>query len=185
MRCGFSLVLGAILLAAGCAAERDATCPCLEAGGGVLPEELMLTLSSARSLHHQADLHLQQGEVERAIETVRAILALRLESRWPEAEEVRLDASARLGKLLLGKRDEKEALAIVDRELERGARESFFLSNLHGVRGEILEARAKRLEAGGQKEAARQSAREAIQAFERSIQINKRLQRLLLEKGRR
>ncbi len=178
-------ILLAALAAAGCAAEREATCPCPEAGSAALPEELMLTLASARALHHQADLLLQTGEVERAIEAVRAILALKLESRWPEAEEVRLDAAARLGKLLLGKGEEKEALALVERELGAGARESFYLSNLQSVRGEILEARAKRLEAAGEKEPARQSAREAIQAFERSIQINKRLQKQLLERGRR
>ena len=178
-------LLAATLLVAACAAERETTCPCPEAGSAALPEALMLTLSSARSLHHQADLLLQTGEVDRAIETVRSILSLKLESRWPEAEEVRLDATARLGKLLLGKGDEKEALEVVDRELATGARESFYLSNLHSVRGEILEARAKRLEAAGQKEPARQSARDAIQAFEQSIQINKRLQRQLLERGRR
>jgi hypothetical protein len=178
-------LIAVALLVAACAAEREATCPCPEAGRAALPEELMLTLSSARSLHHQADLLLQSGEVERAISVVRAILALKLESRWPEAEEVRLDATARLGKLLLGKGDEKSALEVVERELATGARESFYLSNLHSVRGEILEARAKRLDAAGEKEPGRQSAREAIGAFERSIQINKRLQQQLLERGRR
>jgi tetratricopeptide (TPR) repeat protein len=171
------LALGLLgtLLAAGCAQRHETECcPCPE--GKALDQELLLLLSSARSMHHQADLYLQQGEVDRAIESVRGILALKLDPKWPEAEEARLDAVARLGKLLVGKGDEREALELCDRELGGAKRESFYLSNLNSVRGEILDARSKRLEKEGKKEEARESAREAIAAFERSISINKRLQ---------
>jgi tetratricopeptide (TPR) repeat protein len=164
-----------LLLGAGCAQRHESECcPCPE--GKPLAQELLLLLSSARAMHHQADLYLQQGEVDRAIEAVRGILALKLDPKWPEVEEARLDAVARLGKLLLGKGDEREALELVDRELGGAKRESFYLSNLNGVRGEILDARSKRLDKEGKKDEARESAREAIASFERSISINKRLQ---------
>ncbi len=178
------IVLGLVLALAGCASQRDpssACCPCQEAPR--LDKELMLVLSSARSLHHQADLYLQQGQVDRAIEAVRAILALKLESRWPEAEEARLDATARLAKLLLGKGEEADALKLVDGAVAAHPRESFYLSNLHAVKGEILEVRSKRLDEEGDKPAAKESARQAITAFEASIQINKRLQLQQLQQG--
>jgi tetratricopeptide (TPR) repeat protein len=164
-------------LLAGCAKERECACP----QGKLLDRELMLLLSTVRAYHHQADIHLQQGNVDQAIATVRKILQLDLSSKWPEAEEVRLDATARLAKLLLGQGKEDEALETAREGLSAAQRESFYLSNLHSVLGEILEQRSKRLDKDGQKEEARQVAREAIAAFEQSITINKRLQQQLLK----
>ena len=110
---------------------------------------------------------------------------LDLDPRWPEAEEVRLDATARLAKLLLRQKQTKQALGFVDRAIKDARRESFYLSNLHSVRGEILESEAGSLDRAGKKDRARQLSREAIDAFERSIAINKRLQHRLLQKGER
>ena len=171
------------LLVGGCAQNREGLCPCPE--GKPLDQELMLVLSSARALHHQADIYLQQGEVDRAVEAVRQILALKLDRKYPEAEEVHLDATARLAKLLLGTGDDGSALTLVDDTIASAPRESFYLSNLHSVRGEILEHRAKRLDGAGDKTSARQSARDAIAAFEQSIAINKRLQHQLVPGGKR
>lgn len=182
MRSRFWLI-ALVLVLFGCAERREPCCPCPEEK--VLDHELMVRLASARSLHHQANLHLQQGEVEQAIEAVRRILLLDLDSRWPEAEEARLDATARLAKLLLGQGKEQGALQSAENGIQTATRDSFYLSNLHSVRGEILEERSQRLEREGDKNGAKQVAREAIAAFERSIAINKRLQRELLEKGKR
>jgi tetratricopeptide (TPR) repeat protein len=178
------LALALVFLVGGCAQRREeACCPCAESKA--LDQELMLVLASARALHHQADIYLQQGEVDRAIEAVRSILGLKLDPRWPEAEEARLDAVARLAKLLLGKGEEGEALSVAEREIASARRESFYLSNLHGVVGEILETRSKRLDREGKNEEARVAAREALAAFERSIAINKRLQQQLGSGGAR
>lgn len=175
-------LLAALLATAGCAQRQEAECcPCPEEKP--LEQDLMLVLASARALHHQADIYLQQGQVDRAIEVVRSILDLQLDRKWPEAEEARLDAVARLAKLLLGRGDEQESLDLADREISGARRESFYLSNLHSVRGEILQARSKRLDGEGKKEEARASAREALAAFERSIAINKRLQQQQLGGG--
>jgi tetratricopeptide (TPR) repeat protein len=174
-----ALVL-ALAAGGGCADERHCPCP----PDNVLDEQLMLLLGAARAYHHQADIYLQQGEVDKAIAAVREILQLGLDSRWPEAEEVRLDATARLAKLLLGKEAAAEALELVERGIASAKHESFYLANLHAVRGEILEQQAKELRAQGDEAAARSKAREAIQAFERSIAINKRLQKELLLEGK-
>jgi tetratricopeptide (TPR) repeat protein len=167
------VALGLIL--GGCSQEERCPCP----DDRQLDEELMLVLASARAYHHQADLMLQQGDVQGAEATIRKILALNLDPRWAEAEEVRLDAAARLAKLLLGQAREAEAMSVAEEGIAASRRESFYLSNLHSVRGEILERRSKRLDAEGRAEQAKQAAREAITAFERSITINKRLQRQL------
>ncbi len=178
MRYVIVIVAGLGLVLSGCAREEPC-CPCVEER--VLNQSLMLLLANARSHHHQADLYLQQGEVDQAIGAVRRILALELDVKWPEAEEVRLDASARLAKLLLGQGNEAEALGQVDQSIAGAQRDSFYLANLHAVRGEILEHRSRRLTKELQTEQAKEVGREAIEAFERSISINKRLQKKLLK----
>jgi len=178
------LLAALVLLTAARCAQREVEPPCACPGPAkVLDQELMVRLASARALHHQADLHLQQGEVELAIKTVRRILALDLDPRWPEAEEAQLDARARLAKLLLGQAKEGDALEAVEQGISGARRPSFYLSNLHSVRGEVLEQRAKRLDGEGDKPGARQAARAAIAAFESSITINKELQRQLLREN--
>lgn len=188
-----SLVLWVVIAAAACAkggapapgADDGTCCPC-PTGQQQRPlsRELMAVLAAARGHHHQADIHLRQGELDAAIAKVRAILALGLDSRWPEAEEVRVDATARLAKLLLQGEKPEEALKLVDVELAKDLRPSFYQANLHSVRGELLEARVKVLDQKGEKEQAKTMAREALAAFERSIRINKALQ-LELQKKRK
>ncbi len=174
--------LAACLLAAcaKAAPQRERCCPCKSAQQ--LDQRLMATLATARAHHHHADIHLRQKEVDRAMAAVKKILALDLDARYPEAEEVRLDAAARLAKLMLGKEQAADALALVDAQIKVARRESFYLSNLHSVRGEILEHQAKALDAGGDKDGARKVSRQALAAFERSIAINKKLQQRLLKK---
>ena len=161
----------------GCAKRQSACCPC--PAEGQLSKALLLRLAQVRSLHHKADLMLGSDDPGAAIKAVRQILQLDLDSRWPEAEEARLDATARLATLLLQQGEADEALQAVDRGLEGPTRESFYLSNLHSVRGEVLEGMVKTLDSTGKKDEARALAREAIAAFEASIAINKRLQEKL------
>jgi len=180
------LLIGSLLfcvLLSGCAKREQHLCPCPE--GKQLDQELMLLLSSARAFHHQADILLQQGKVDQAMDKVEQVLKLGLKPRWPEAVEVRLDATARLAKLLQAKGEVPRALALVKEALKQHEKESFYLSNLHGVQGEILQHRSKELDRAGEKEEARQWARRAMAAFERSIAINKRLQQQLSKKGAR
>ncbi len=153
-------------------------CECPSApGAGALSSALLSRLATARALHHQADLLLSRGEVDAAIGKVRAIMSLDLDARWPEAEEARLDAAARLATLLFSKKkDIAGGLAIVDAALAHKPRASFYAANVHSVRGDLLEARVKVLDGQGKKAGAKRAAREAMAAFEVSIRINKALQ---------
>ncbi|MCK5799165.1 MAG: hypothetical protein KAI47_18355 [Deltaproteobacteria bacterium] len=153
-------------------------CECPSApGAGALSSALLSRLATARALHHQADLLLSRGEVDAAIGKVRAIMSLDLAARWPEAEEARLDAAARLATLLFSKKkDIASGLAIVDAALAQNPRASFYAANVHSVRGDLLEARVKVLDGQGKKVQAKRAAREAMAAFEVSIRINKALQ---------
>ena len=180
------ILLAALLcLLAGCAkaSREQRCCPC--SSGKQLDRQLMMVLASARAHHHQADIHLRQGQTEQAMAAVQKILELNLDARWPEAEEVRLDATARLAKLLLARKQSTRAASLVDGAIAGARRESFYLSNLHGVRGEILEHQARAQDQAGDKDGARKLSREAIAAYEKSITINKRLQQQLLRKEKR
>ena len=174
-------LVAALSLVTSCSGEATQTpapcrCECPPAKGG-LSSALLSRLATARALHHQADILLGQGKLDGAMERVRGILALDLDSRWPEAEEVRLDATARLAKLLGDKKGDLEAaLKLVDEELKGKLRPSFYAANLHSTRGDLLEAKVKKLDAAGKKKEAKATARLALAAFEASIRINKALQ---------
>jgi tetratricopeptide (TPR) repeat protein len=138
-----------------------------------IDERLLAALEEARAWQHRADLHLADGAVAAAIGDVEQVLRIRFPQGAAEGEEARLDARARLAKLLLVSGDEKRALE----ELDAGRREATFDScsrgHLETVAGEIYEARAKQL---GDAAAAKQARQEALAAYERSIAINQRVQ---------
>jgi tetratricopeptide (TPR) repeat protein len=148
--------------------------------GDVLDEPLMLALAQAKNFHHKADVYLREGEVDQAVTAIRAILAIPFPAGVPEGQDVLLDARARLGKLLLGQGDTEQALRVVEEGIAGSSRESFFLANLHTVRGEILEAIAQTTEDPA---LARDRRKDAIAAFDRSIAINERLQKQLAKEA--
>jgi tetratricopeptide (TPR) repeat protein len=141
--------------------------------GPELSEELMLGLALAKNLHHKADVYLKEGRIEEAVASVQQILSVKFPPRSPEAEDVLLDARARLAKLMIiqGKLD--QATAVVDAGIKGTTRQSFFLANLHSVRGEVLEATAQRMEESDPR--ARQTRHEAIGEFAHAIEIEQAL----------
>jgi hypothetical protein len=183
-------VVAALPLALGCA---DPEPPAVAGAPRVtrLPEpddaidaRLMVALGQARNLHRQARLLLADASVGEAIAAVRRILALEFPPGAPEGEDVRLDAHALLAKLLVLRGDLDGAGAALDAGLALATRDSFFLGNLHTVRGEVLEARAAAQDALGTdagRDAARALRRDAIAAYERSNELMERLQRRLVE----
>lgn len=179
-RPGFAgLVAVVLLLSVACSGRDDTcTCPCGD-DQRQLSTALLSRLSAARAYHHQADILLGRGDLAGAIAKVEAVLKLDLDARWPEAEEVRLDATARLAQLLARQGSHARALALIDAALARKPRASFYAANLHSVRGELLEAQVKVLDAAGKKDEAKAMARQAMTALETSIRINKALQRQL------
>jgi tetratricopeptide (TPR) repeat protein len=169
-------VLVAMTVWAACAQQPIERCrPCAEEQGRPLEPPLMALISAARSYHHLADLYLEQANSEQAEKALTDLLAMDLDSRWPEAEDIRLDAVTRLAKLVSDRGEGGRALQLVDEGLARARRTSFYLANLHGVRGDVLQASAKRLSQAGKTEEARLVARRAIEAFSRSIELNKLL----------
>lgn len=184
MRRHLRAAAAALLVAglAGCA-PRDDDQPArriteLPQPGPALSQELMLGLSLARNYHHKADVYLKQARFEEAVASVRQILTIPFPTGSAEGEDVQLDARARLAKLLVKRGELDQALTVVDEGIARTGRRSFFLANLHSVRGEVLEARAVQIE-DQDKAAAAAARRQAIESFDRSIAIEKGLMKQL------
>jgi len=140
---------------------------------------LMVALSQAKNFHHKAKVYMTDGKIADAIASVRQILSLRFPPGAPEAEDVRLDARALLAKLLASQGQLEEAMRVVDEGLALSTRKSFFVANLYTVKGEIYEALALNAAAGGNAGNANNLRRDAITAFDQSIQINEVLQKQL------
>lgn len=138
-----------------------------------LSEALMISLGQARNYHHKADLLLRSGKTEEAAAAVEAVLAISFPPEAPESEDVILDTHARLAKLRILQGQLEGALSLVDEGIAISTRDSFFLANLHTVRGEVFEATANAAEP--KSEAAKQATIDAISAFDASIKINERL----------
>jgi hypothetical protein len=171
---------GAVGMVAGCA-SRDDGAPSgrrrvteLPQPGPELSQELMIALAMARNHHHKADVYLKEARVEQATAAVRQILSIQFPTGAAEGEDIEQDARVRLAKLLVPQGKLDEAMAVVNEGIARARRDSFFLANLHSMRGEVLEARAARI-ADRDKAAAAAARREAIESYDKAIEIEKAL----------
>ena len=145
-----------------------------------IDQKLMLALSQAKNLHHKAKVYMSDGNIASAMASVREILSLRFPGNAPEAEDVRNDARALLARMLVGQGQLDDAMTVVTEGIAGSQRESFFVANLYTVKGEIHEARAALLDATDKsKSIAEKHA--AIDSFDKSNQIDKKLQDQLLE----
>ena len=149
----------------------------------VIDKPLMIALSKAKNFHHKARVLMSDGQNDEAIKTVREILSLKFPPNAPEAEDVRNDARAVLAKLLVGKGQLDEAMTVVKEGIAQSQRESFFVANLYTVEGEIHEARAAVLDANdpNNKPKIVEEKHAAIEAYDKSNEINTRLQQTLME----
>ena len=147
----------------------------------VIGQELMIALAQAKNFHHKAKVYMTDGNFAEATAAVRQILSLRFPANAPEAEDVRNDARAMLAKLLVAQNQLEEAMRTVSEGIAQATRESFFVANLMTVEGEIHEARAAELDREGQKVKGDDERRAAIKAYDKSIQINEKLQKKLME----
>ncbi len=181
-------IVGAVALA-GCSSERDrapasaSTRLADPSDVGVIDQELMIALAQAKNFHHKAKVYMTDGNLASATASVRQILSLHFPQGAAEADDVRNDARALLAKLLVSQNQIDEAARTIEEGLAQSQRESFFVANLYTVQGEIHEARAAALDAAGEpsKAAANDERRAAIGSYDRSIQINERLQKTLME----
>ena len=132
----------------------------------------MLALSMAKNLHHKADVYLAEMRSDEAVKALKEILEIRFPEGAAEAEDVTLDARARLSKLLASQGKLDQALTVADDGIKAAKRRSFFLANLHAVRGEVLEGRAVQIE-DKQPDEAKALRRDAIKSLDEAIQIEK------------
>jgi tetratricopeptide (TPR) repeat protein len=148
-----------------------------------IDQKLMVALSQAKNFHHKAKVYMSDGNTAAAIASVREILSLRFPDKAPEADDVRNDARALLARLLVGQGQLDEAMNVVNEGLASG-RESFFVANLYTVQGEIHQARADALSEATDPAAKAKLVEErhaAIESFDKSNQIDKKLQDQLME----
>ena len=78
-----------------------AACQRNEAAAVKIDEPLMAYLSKARSLHHEANLHEDSGDIPAAIGALERILTTTPPQVGPEVREVQADVHARLTELEL------------------------------------------------------------------------------------
>jgi tetratricopeptide (TPR) repeat protein len=175
-----TLIAVAIALVA-CSSERDPGRPVttVPEASDVIDEDLMIALGQAKNHHRKARVYMAEGNVGAAIAAVRQVLSLQFPRTAPEADDVRNDARALLAKLLVSQGQLDEAARTIDEGLAQSKRDSFFVANLYTVQGEIHEARAARFDAAGEpgKASAVDERRAAIDSYDKSIQINERLQK--------
>ncbi|HET9992509.1 MAG TPA: hypothetical protein VFQ65_28445 [Kofleriaceae bacterium] len=185
-----ALVACGLFAAGSCTDKSDKS----EPGGGssvtrvaepsdAIDQKLMVALSQAKNFHHKAKVYMSDGNTAAAIASVREILSLRFPPNAPEADDVRNDARALLARLLVGEGQLDEAMNVVKEGLG-SSRESFFTANLYTVKGEIHEARAQALDKSDvatDKAKAVEERHAAIESFDASNKIDKKLQDQLLE----
>jgi hypothetical protein len=173
-----ALLAGAAFGLAACSERARVDAPAAErVPSGAVSSELLAALEAAQKLHHHADALLRDGETDAAIAEVAAVLEVRFPADAPEADDVRLDARARLGKLYLAAGRLDDAERVVQEGLASVSKDSFFLANLYNVRGELHEARAALLDQKADDAAAvKAELRQAIEAYARGQDINVRVQ---------
>jgi hypothetical protein len=174
--------LTSLVTLAACTGEREPAAAQADSSD-VIGRDLMIALGQAKNFHRKAKVYMADGNLLAATGAVRQVLSLQFPRGAPEAEDVRNDARALLAKLLMSQGQIEEATRTVDEGLAQSQRESFFMANLYTVQGEIHEARAAAFTADGEsgKASAVDERRAAIASYDRSIQINERLQKKLLE----
>lgn len=163
---------------AACASDGDRSSTKLTDPTEAVDQDLMVALSQAKNFHHKARIYMSDGKADDAIASVRQILALHFPANAPEADDVRLDARALLAKILVEKGRASEALQVVEEGLAASTRQSFFMANLYTVKGEVHEALAA---ASTESAYVTDQHHLAIEALDRSIQINKAIQKKLME----
>ena len=137
----------------------------------VIDEALLAYLSKARSLHHEADLFEDKGDLPGAIAALERLLAVPPPRRAPEADEVIADTRARLGELRAELGDFDAGQKDVELGLAAAPAISYFRGHLLEVRGLIEEKRGKALAAKGDTVGASKAKELAMKAYEEAIAV--------------
>lgn len=132
-------------------------------------EALLAYLSTARSLHHEADLAEDAQEIEKAIHALERIVATVQPRKALEINEVLADTYARLGDLRSRLGHFEAAHRDVDQGVRMATEHTYFSGHLFEVRGLIEERHSKKLAEQGKKGDAAQARERAIKAYEQAI----------------
>lgn len=136
-----------------------------------LDEVVLAYLSNARSLHHEADLAEDSGDIKGAIAALDRLLAKPEPRKAPEIDEVIADTHARLADLRSKSGDFQLATKHVDQGLVRAPSVSYFRGHLLEVRGLVEERLAKDLALKGDAPGAAAAKDRAMRAYEDAILI--------------
>jgi tetratricopeptide (TPR) repeat protein len=163
------LVLGGLVFV-GCAKDDSAACGDTD-GAAPVDTKLLAFLSKAKSAHHIADQFEADGELDRAVETLRKLFDGSADESSAEVREVLADTRARVAELesQLGRFD--QAANDVDRGLELAKDPTYFRGHLFEVRGLVEERRSKALKEKGDTAGAEASKKKALEAFEQAMSI--------------
>jgi len=176
MKRPLALVLVALMgLAPACARREPPREDCVCAPGEPVVDPVLLAfLSKARAAHHAADLAEDDKDLKRAMALLDELVRGPRpgdKSPPPEVAEVIADTYARLADLRSQEGDTDGALRDIDAGLELAKSPTHFRGRLFEVRGVVLERRLKELEKGGDKDGAGRVKTQAIEAFDKAIEI--------------
>ena len=138
-----------------------------------IDEPILAYLSLARSLHHEADLAEDAGDVKGAIATLQRLFEKPPPRTAPEVDEIVADTRARLGDLESRLDDFDSASRDVESGLVSAPSISYFRGHLLEVRGLIEERREKALAAKGDVDGASKAREAAMKAFEDAISVQR------------
>jgi hypothetical protein len=139
--------------------------------GEVVDDVLLAYLSNARSLHHEADMQEDAGNITGAISTLQRLLDKPSPGKSPEVDEVLADTHARIGELRAQVGDFDAAEHDVDVGLGLAPDISYFRGHLLEVRGVIEEKRSKALSDKGDTAGAAKAKEAAMAAYEAAIGV--------------
>jgi tetratricopeptide (TPR) repeat protein len=139
--------------------------------GEPVDDVLLAYLSTARVLHHEADIAEDAGDLNGAIEALERLLAKAEPRKAPEIDEVIADTHARLADLRSRTADFTLATKHIDNGLSRATATSYFRGHLFEVRGLVEERLSKDLAAKGDTPGAAAAKDRAMKAYEEAIAI--------------
>jgi tetratricopeptide (TPR) repeat protein len=154
---------------AGTAERTDARAAASSAA--VVDDVLLAYLSTARSLHHEADLFEDKSDLRGAIGALERLVDKPAPRQAPEIDEVVADTRARLGDLRSQLGDFDAAAKDVELGLQKTPAVSYFRGHLLEVRGLVEQRRAKALEAKGDVDGAAKAKASAMKSFEEAIAV--------------
>ncbi len=143
------------------------------AAGQPVDPTLLAFLSRARSAHHIADEHEESMQLDKAVGTLRELVAGPIPggAMRPEVREVLADTRARLADLESQRGKFDAAAKDIEAGLELVEQRTYFRGHLFEVRGLLEDRRAEALRKDGKDDAAQAAKKRALKALETSMEI--------------